>query len=590
MYTDVKNVRVLIALLKEYNISDAVLSSGTCSIPVLQSLEADTFFNCYSDIDERSSVYFAIGISQMKQKPVAVVCTSGTAASNYLPGVCEAKKLGVPLIIITCDKNPHTLGHLTIQKINQHNIYGKNCKFYATVPVIKDKLDEWAVKTYITQAILECVNGPKGPVHLNIYTDGDKKTFNTPDLPKIDHVYRYDYFQMLDIKESIIHELNRTKRILVIIGEGSPFSKTETELLDRFCEQYGAVVLAEHVANIKSKYALNSYRYTEQIAPKTFISELKPDLIITMGGNYASYEIKTLLQRAHVKHWWVDPAGELVDLWRSIHTIFECNPSDFFREMIDCNKGSVANSNYYQLWKRRIESTNVSTNKFSSLYVVGQVCKHLDGCKLLHLGILNSTRLVHLFDIPSEITTYSNLGALGIDGSLSSFLGQMQALKEGFGLCILGDLSFIYDINSLYGCTLSDKTKIILLNNGGGSEFHLNTGIDVIPTLDNYISAGHTSKASEWAKALGFDYYCLSSINDVEPTLERFFSSKMPSFLEVFSNMETDANVIKEMYQSNGYSVTQKQTGARLRKILIKTIGIKKTQKIVKIAKIWREE
>ena len=82
----------------------------------------------------------------------------------------------------------------------------------------------------------------------------------------------------------------------------------------------------------------------------------------------------------------------------------------------------------------------------------------------------------------------------------------------------------------------------------------------------------------------------MSNINDVEPTLERFFSSKMPSFLEVFSNMETDANVIKEMYQSNGYSVTQKQTGVRLRKILLKTIGIKKTQKIVKIAKIWREE
>ena len=153
MYSDVKSVRFLIALLKEYGIRFAVLSSGACSIPVIHSMEIDPFFECYSDIDERSAVYFAIGMYQMKREPIAVVCTSGTAACNYLPGVCEAMKQEIPLVLITCDKDQNTLGHLTIQKIDQHDMYAENCKISVCLPPIKDNSDTWAVRTMISQAL-----------------------------------------------------------------------------------------------------------------------------------------------------------------------------------------------------------------------------------------------------------------------------------------------------------------------------------------------------------------------------------------------------------------------------------------------------
>lgn len=591
MYTDVKSVRILIALMKAYNIKDAVLSSGTCSIPVLQSLESDGFFNCYSDVDERSAVYLAIGIAQANNAPVAVVCTSGTAACNYLPGICEARKLCVPLLIITCDKDPYTLGHLTIQKINQEGIYSDNCKFSVTLPVIKDNRDEWAVKTMITKSILELDHHGKGPVHINIYTDGDKKTFETNQLPIVSKVDRYDLVKLLENKAEFEEKLTEYPKILILIGEGIPMDDSTLENLQLFCQKYGAYVSAEYVANIQNEIAVNTYRLTEQLKPTEFIKTLKPDLVISMGGNYASYEIKTLLIKAKVIHWWVDPNGEVVDVFRSIDRIIECSPKDFFGVLAQDSTEKIKSKQYIEAWNKRIGDIIIPESEaFTSMYVVDELCKHLDKCKVLHLGILNSTRLVHLFDIPKNIRVYSNLGALGIDGSLSTFLGQASIEKEGLCICLIGDLSFLYDMNALYGINIPDNIRIVLLNNKGGSEFHLNTGIDVIPTLDNYISAGHNARAEGWVKSLGINYYSASNKNDFSNSLINFLNNKGPSMIEVFTDMEMDAQAIKNMYTRNGYTTSSKQTGYHLKKILRKMFGVERTQKIVKMAKIWREK
>ena len=101
MYSDLKSYQIIIALLKKWNIRHCVLSAGSRNVPFVHSVEEDSYFKCYSVVDERSAGYFALGLSQKLQEPVVISCTASTASCNYWPPVAEAYYQGVPLVILT---------------------------------------------------------------------------------------------------------------------------------------------------------------------------------------------------------------------------------------------------------------------------------------------------------------------------------------------------------------------------------------------------------------------------------------------------------------------------------------------------------
>ena len=115
MYSTIENVQILISILKAYNIKHVITSPGGSSIPIVHSLENDEFFDCYSVVDERSAAYFSMGVAQKINKPVALVCTSGTAACNYLPAITEAHYQKTPILVITADKHPYDNHQLVTQ-------------------------------------------------------------------------------------------------------------------------------------------------------------------------------------------------------------------------------------------------------------------------------------------------------------------------------------------------------------------------------------------------------------------------------------------------------------------------------------------
>ena len=109
MYSNLKNVQYLIAGLKAYGISKVVVSPGNSHNAIVRSLEEDPFFETYSVVDERSAAFFACGLSQELKETIAICCTAGTAASNYLSGITEASRRKLPIVVITGDKNPYYL-------------------------------------------------------------------------------------------------------------------------------------------------------------------------------------------------------------------------------------------------------------------------------------------------------------------------------------------------------------------------------------------------------------------------------------------------------------------------------------------------
>ena len=125
MYTELKTYQIIIALLKKYGITHCVLSAGSRNVPFVHSIEEDPDFHCYSVVDERSAGYFALGLSQELNQPVVISCTSSTATCNYWPPVAEAFYQGVPIVVLTSDRDPEMLGQWEDQMINQVGMYDK---------------------------------------------------------------------------------------------------------------------------------------------------------------------------------------------------------------------------------------------------------------------------------------------------------------------------------------------------------------------------------------------------------------------------------------------------------------------------------
>ena len=121
-YSLKENVRILVSLLKAYNIKNIVLSSGNRNISFVQMVENDDFFTCYSIVDERSAGFFALGLIERLNSPAAICCTSGTAVCNYTSAVSEAFYQKLPLVVLTADRPSYFLNQNEDQMIPQTNL------------------------------------------------------------------------------------------------------------------------------------------------------------------------------------------------------------------------------------------------------------------------------------------------------------------------------------------------------------------------------------------------------------------------------------------------------------------------------------
>lgn len=121
MYSEKENVLQLVALFKAHGITHIVLSPGSRNSPLIHSFATDSGFTCYTIVDERSAGFFALGIIQAFNCPVAVCCTSGTAALNLGPAVAEAYYQQLPLLVITADRPP---AWIDLEDCYVHTQYG----------------------------------------------------------------------------------------------------------------------------------------------------------------------------------------------------------------------------------------------------------------------------------------------------------------------------------------------------------------------------------------------------------------------------------------------------------------------------------
>ena len=586
MYTNIRSVQILINLLKKHEIKDIVLSPGGSDVPLIHSIETDDYFTCYSVVDERSAAYFTMGLAQESKRIAACICTSGTAVCNYLPGVTEAFYQNVPILVITADKDPYFQGQLETQKIDQTIIFNGVIKKSVSLPLIKCDDDEWLCNRLINEALLSLRHHGTGPAHINIPITGDTGTFDAMQLPEERCIHITDLSANDNVWKDFALKLSQAKRILIVVGQNINFSSEDIQTLNTFFNIYNCIYAVEHLSNLDCNGTVYTYPLTEMNC-STALNRLRPDIIISIGNNLAAYILKPFLRANYrsLENWLVTESGEVRDAYKSLTDIFECSVSRFFELMVKFAPDNAKNAmKYYQDWNIELEAIKLPLEfEFSNFYVAKRLSQVIPDNSLLHLAILNSTRIMQFFKLAKGVRTYSNVGALGIDGCFSTFVGQASA-TEDLAFLIIGDLSFFYDMNAAGLRSISSNVRIILLNNGGGSEFHFFLGKEKIPTIDKHICAEHNKTAEGWIRSLGYEYYSASTKDEFDDAIVKFGKkSNKQLFMEVFTKMDEDAELTRKMYKDN-YQGPNKSIKNALKAVLSDK-QIRKVKRIIQAIK-----
>lgn len=583
MYTELKAYQIIIALFKKWGIKHCVLSAGSRNVPFVHSIEKDPFFKCYSVVDERSAGYFALGLSQQLQEPVVISCTSSTATCNYWPPVAEAFYQGVPLIVLTSDRNPAMLGQWEDQMIDQVGMYDRHVKKSVNLPAEINNQDDWIYcQRLVNEALLELNHHGTGPVHINIPMKSYNNSFNTKSLPEVTKIDRVEVLSNDSLWKEKIEDLKNAKRILVTVGQRSFFSDNLNKQLSDFFHHYNASISVDYMSNVDCDGALNLSVSTDTryITVNKF-KELLPDIVISFGGNvFGGIKEELLKFKGEFRHWSIQEDGRVVDMYKSLDTIFECPAEYFFAKANEMASNSKNDEVYYNQFKEYNDKVVYPEFEYGNIYAIKNVVENIPSGSTLHLSINDSIRITNFFKLNPNIKVFANIGTHGIDGCMSSLIGQSNG-TDNLSYLVIGDLSFFYDMNSLRIRHLGKNVRILLLNNHGGEEFYFNH-MWKDKYSDLHTTARHKTKAEGWVKENNFLYLSAHDKESYDKALPQFMEteSDRPILLEVFSEMKTDADSIYDFYDLSRPRDLQSEIIRHSKELIKKTIGEDKAKKI----------
>jgi 2-succinyl-5-enolpyruvyl-6-hydroxy-3-cyclohexene-1-carboxylate synthase len=546
MYPKIPLAQSIIEICQQKGVQHIVISPGSRNSPLTIGFTNNPFFKCYSIADERCAAFFALGIAQQIQKPVAVICTSGSAVLNYYPAVAEAFYSQIPLVVISADRPQNKIDIGDGQTIRQENVLENHCLYNANLREEASPENDNHIQMALHVAVTK-----KGPVHIN--APFEEPLYETvselqvqPEI--VDFNTEEKHFSL---GNSTVETWKKATKKLVLVGELFPNS-VEQKYLDILANDPSVVVLTEKTSNLHHPTFIN--QIDTLITPfsdedfKTF----QPEILLTFGGMVVSKRIKAFLRKYKPEyHWHVDEL-RAYDTFGALTNHFETKINTFLSQLLTEN---TIESDYKltisRIWENRVAKHQEYTAKipFSDFKVFDFICQNLP--KNIQLQVSNSSaiRYLQLFDVDKSIQVFCNRGTSGIDGSTSTAIGAALA-SDLPTILITGDISFLYDSNALWNNYIPKNFKIILLNNSGGGIFRILPGHQETETFNTYFETSHQLNASHLAKMFSFDYF---EAND-ETTLQQQYAAflnqnEKQSILEIFTPEKENNDILLDFFR-----------------------------------------
>ncbi|MFI3132860.1 2-succinyl-5-enolpyruvyl-6-hydroxy-3-cyclohexene-1-carboxylic-acid synthase [Staphylococcus warneri] len=450
-----------------YGVREVVISPGSRSTPLAIALEAHPNIKTWIHPDERSAAFFALGLIKGSQRPVAILCTSGTAAANYTPAIAESQISRIPLIVLTSDR-PHELRSVGApQAINQVNMFSNYVNFQFDMPIADGTTNMLDTIHYQMQIASQYLYGPhKGPIHLNM-------PFREPLTPDLDRTEllksetkTLPHYQKMIHVDPIKDKIEKSKG-LIIVGD---MQHQEVDQILTYSTVFDIPVLADPLSQLRRHNHPNVITTYDLLYRAGMDWDV--DFVIRVGKPVISKKLNQWLKTTSAFQILVQN-NDKIDVFPVPPDVsYEISANDFFRSLME--ERTVDRKAWLQQWQSlekqaRIEINDYLQHATDEAAYVGTLISKLTSEDALFVSNSMPIRDIDnlLFDNEAEI--YANRGANGIDGVVSTALGMAVHKKVTL---LIGDLAFYHDMNGLLMSKINDiHLNIVLLNNDGGGIF-----------------------------------------------------------------------------------------------------------------------
>jgi 2-succinyl-5-enolpyruvyl-6-hydroxy-3-cyclohexene-1-carboxylate synthase len=581
-YPKIPLAQTVIELCKLHGIEHIVISPGSRNAPLTIGFTNNKFFKCYSIVDERSAAFFALGIAQQLQHPVALVCTSGSALLNYYPAIAEAFYSNIPLVVISADRPKHLIGIGDGQTINQFDVFANHILDSVhlkldlkdehklpddeDLPIFKsleDKLERFlgiqqgiqsSNETEFNNAIYTAIF-KSGPVHINIpfdeplYEMVDKLSIKVKPLKRDTKTPKIDDFE---VKQSF-DEWNEATKKMILVGVNQP-NIIEKKWLNDLAADDSVIVFTETTSNLYHREFFPSI--DKIIAPlnDAEFAKLQPDILLTFGGLIVSKKIKAFLRKFKPKQHWHVGENDANDTFFCLERHIKMEPNTFFKAFLP-KLTHYVKSEYRPTWdlvKQLRQKKHLEYLKqipFSDLKVFEIVLKSLPSNTILQLSNSSTIRYAQLFDLSKTLEVFCNRGTSGIDGSTSTAIG-CASINKKQTILVTGDLSFFYDSNALWIDYIPKSFRIIVINNQGGGIFRILPGHKNTDNFDRFFETKHELTAKQLCKMYHFEYTNVKDDRQLKIKLKGFYAeSDRPKLLEIITPRTLNDEVLLNYFK-----------------------------------------
>ena len=510
MYSSKENVNILTSLMVAHGIRYAVCCPGSRNSAIVHNLNACPDIECYPVTDERSAGFYALGMSQCLQKPVAVCVTSGTALLNLAPAVAEAYYQHIPLVVISADRPQAWIDQLDGQTLPQPDAFGRFVRKAVSLPEPYDAESRWFCNRLVNEALII----RHAPVHINVPISEPLFDYTVSELPKERKIELIESDASTMTQSHVVRMFLYAKRPMLISGQPMNPHMDEAVCLIGDDERY------------------------------------VPDFVLYTGGSIVSKRLKRFLYKAK-ETWAVNSMGEVNDTFQNLTHVIQ-GDGEVIADLIRFNLEQQPHP-FVQLWEELLEKVRLQTIAYEPDYSQMAVVKRFERRQKSEIRsqyhYANSTA-IRLANIYARHSVYCNRGVNGIEGSLSTAAG-FSVVSEDMVYCIIGDLSFFYDQNALWNQNLHGNLRILLLNNGKGGIFNMLKGLEQSPSRDQYVAAEHHTSAEGICMQNRVVYLKATNMEEMQQGLDTLIDmeSDRPVLLEVFTDATEDERVFKDYYR-----------------------------------------
>jgi 2-succinyl-5-enolpyruvyl-6-hydroxy-3-cyclohexene-1-carboxylate synthase len=465
----------------------AVTCPGSRNAPLILTLAGHPGIEAVSVIDERAAGFVALGLAKASGRPVAVTCTSGTAAANLHPAVAEAWEARVPLIVLTADRPPELRGVGAGQAIDQLGLYGSAAKWFVEVGT-----HEPGRATAIHHRALACRafwtagGGRPGPVHLN-FPLREPLAPTPEELPAGDWSGRDDGRPWTELREhasaphaddvhALAARISEAPRGAIVCG---PTPEDVAEPAARLAAQAGWPLLAEPTSGVRCGDHDRSHvvaHYDVLLRVEGFAADHAPDLVLRVGDTPTSKPLREWL--AGAPQVVLDPHAAWNEPTRRAELLLHAAAAptlDALAATLEM-RSADRDPDWLASWRAAdalVPSALAESPDPFEPKVLADLEPELPEEALVWVSSSMPIRDVEAYFPQSlkRLRFLANRGANGIDGVVSSALG--AALGSGLPTWLLtGELALLHDIGGLLAARRAGvDLRIVCLNNGGGAIF-----------------------------------------------------------------------------------------------------------------------